>query len=275
MGEDQLIKTTDLLLLAARNDVDTSHVEVYVYEERAEDEEANLYVHHDIMLAESSLCLAWIEINPKGANVHPSHIALGSLDPLIKVWDLNVMNPSEPVAILGRCDNHYDRMKSTKKFSCASAKFTNKTHNTRSHVDSVISLSWNKTYRNVLASGSADNTVKIWDLVREECVRTLVDHKGKVQAVEWNRQAASVILTGSDDRSVSVLDTRSPNVAATLWGTNTEVEGVAWHQHDPTTFIVSTEDGILTALDARKTTFSKPLFRLRAHDKATCSMSFN
>ena len=39
------------MLLAARTEDDVSHLEVWVYEEaRGEDGEANLFVHHDVLL---------------------------------------------------------------------------------------------------------------------------------------------------------------------------------------------------------------------------------
>lgn len=41
----------DLVLLAARTEDDVSHLEVWVYEEASDaDGEANLYVHHDLLL---------------------------------------------------------------------------------------------------------------------------------------------------------------------------------------------------------------------------------
>jgi hypothetical protein len=40
----------DLVVLAARTEDDVSHLEVCVYEEATEQDEANLFVHHDLLL---------------------------------------------------------------------------------------------------------------------------------------------------------------------------------------------------------------------------------
>ena len=62
----------------------------------------------------------------------------------------------------------------------------------------------------MLASGSVDSTVKVWDISKETCVHTAGHHSGPVKKVEWNSIDKSVMLAASEDRKISVLDSRFP-----------------------------------------------------------------
>jgi periodic tryptophan protein 1 len=55
--EEMRIEETDNLLLACKTEDDISHLEVYLYEEQ----EDNLYVHHDILLPSFPLCVEWLD----------------------------------------------------------------------------------------------------------------------------------------------------------------------------------------------------------------------
>lgn len=69
-------------------------------------------------------------------------------------------------------------------------------------------------------------------------------------------------------------DTRSPT-SHLAWSVSADVEALTWDPSNPTHFLVSSEDGIVAAFDARSGANSAALYRLSAHDKPACCLSFN
>ncbi len=92
--------------------------------------------------------------------------------------------------------------------------------------------------RHILASCSADKTIKAWDINKGECINTLTHHTDKVQGIRWHPTESTILLSGSFDKSVAVLDGRYPQ-AVTRWSTQAEVESIQWNTHNPQTFAVS------------------------------------
>jgi periodic tryptophan protein 1 len=56
----------------------------------------------------------------------------------------------------------------------------------------------------MLASASADTTVKLWDLSRAACLRSFAHHADKVQSAVWNPAESTVLLTGAFDKTAKV-----------------------------------------------------------------------
>lgn len=245
---------TDNILVAAKTEDEISQLEIYVYDETQE----NLYVHHDLMLPNFPLCLEWLDFPPASSSVATdgaakfgNYVAVGTLDPEIEIWSLDVIESMYPDMVLGRPDKtaaHVPVPAGTgkKKRKKVKARPTSHAH----HVDAVLCLSWNKTHRQMLASASADRTVKLWDLSRAPAadadgdgesaaaIRSFSVHKDKVQAVQWNEKEPTVLLSGSYDRTVRVFDSRAPDTGVGVM-LGADVEALRWDPWEPHSFYVS------------------------------------
>jgi periodic tryptophan protein 1 len=128
---------------------------------------------------------------------------VGTFEPAIEIWNLDVMDPLEPSAVLG---GYAETSKPKKK--------KNPAMKPGSHTASVLGLSWNRVYRPALASASADCTVKIWDITTQTCSHTFTQHTDKVQTVQWHQQQAWLLASGSFDHTACLFDCRSASVSA-------------------------------------------------------------
>ncbi|ORY80788.1 WD40-repeat-containing domain protein [Protomyces lactucae-debilis] len=255
--EDLQILPTDNIILAAKTEDDVSHLEVYVYE----DDSSNLYVHHDILLPSFPLCLEWINYaNPEqGGN----RVAIGTFEPDIEIWDLDVLDSLYPVQILGAGSNPTQKRRKKK--------------NDRHHVDAVLALSANPNARNLLLSASADETLKLWDLASGTCAKSYSHHTDKVSAVCWNPIEATVLASGGYDHRTILSDARMPEQITASWDVGSDVEGLAWDPHQSHLLYTATDAGMLICHDTRqvKKSAKASLWRIQAHDGPLSAFTVN
>ena len=277
--EELQVLKTDNMVLAARVEDEVAHLEVYVYEDEAD----NLYVHHDIMLPAIPLCVEWLDIpvgkTGEGESVDQStkanYVAVGTLEPDIEIWDLDTVDCMYPNAILGQGGLEEPKVEVEKKKKRKKTKKANDQY----HVDAVLSLAANKNHRTLLASASADKTVKLWDLNTTKCAKSYSHHTDKVCSIEWSPKDTTVLLSGSYDRTVVAADMRAPDVKVPRWGVESDVECVRWNSHDPNFFFITTESGMLHYHDIRQAptspAASKPVWKLQAHDESVSAFAIN
>lgn len=232
--EELQILASDNLLLAGRIEDEVAHLEVYVYEDEAD----NLYVHHDIMLPAIPLAVEWLDL-PVGkpaieGDAKGNVVAIGTMEPDIELWDLDTVDGMYPNAILGQGAEDSTKSEKPKK----KKKRKSKKPNDDFHVDAVLSLAANRQHRNLLASSSADKTVKLWDLNTTKCAKSYSYHTDKVCSIAWHPAESTVLLSGSYDRTVVAGDMRAPDAKTPRWGVESDVETVKWDPHDSNYFYV-------------------------------------
>jgi len=270
-AEDVKIRSTDSIVVVAKTEEEFASLEVHVYEQ----DTGNLFVHHDIPLPAFPLCLSHGDISPSGQA--GNFCAVGTFGPGIEIWNLDVLNALEPSCVLGGEDTtmadeimRHNMMNS--KMMNQQAQNNNlhpsqggSTLKPGSHTDAVMTLSWNKVHRQVIASGSADCTVKLWDVTlantSKACAATLTHHKDKVQSVLWHPQEGTLLATGSYDRTVALVDARATENVKTVKIPG-DCEALAWDPHNTHCLTAASEDGTVTCWDVRNFSSKKPLWSM-------------
>jgi periodic tryptophan protein 1 len=262
--EDFVIRSTDLVMLTAVTEEDQlSHLDVVVVPEAMSmytksNDEATLrggvseaYVHHDYLLPAFPLTVQWLGVPSADTETGLVNLAaVGSFEPTIELWDLDVVDSPAPAYVLN------------------------------GHTAAVISLHAHPSpqLRNLLASGSADGSVRLWDITRAHsnaspstqsetqpsaaCVQHLTVHgSDKVQAVRWHPSDPSVLCSASIGAShcAVVADVRQPDQAL-RYPLTSDAENLMWL--DNQRLLISTEDGEVICFDV---VAGKPLWRLDAH----------
>ena len=233
--EDYKFKDSDFVLLVAQNqgaegddseEPDDHTLEVQVYDS----EEQNIFVHHDFPLPEMAIALQWIPMVPE--QERGSFLAIGTLQPEVELWNLDVVDILEPAAILP------------------------------GHTGPVTALSWVSLNEKFLLSSSADCTVRMWDISSGQLALTKTQHTREVQSVAWNRSKAHVAASAGSDRVVWVFDVRSsePGLKQTCCD---ELELIKWNPHNSAIITTVLDSGLVQFYDIRK--LGSPLVEFSPH----------
>ncbi|XP_058834035.1 periodic tryptophan protein 1 homolog [Topomyia yanbarensis] len=243
-AEDEVIKPSDNLILVGHVQNDSASMEVYIFN----DEEGSLYVHHDFLLPSPPLCIEWLSFDP-GSDKSGNICAIGCMDPVITLWDLDIQDSLEPVCKLG---SKGSRKKNKPKLG---------------HRDAVLDLSWNRHLEHILASGSVDQSVILWDIENGTPHTTIRRFDEKVQTLSFHPTKPEALLVGSCDGVVKVFDCRSTTDESSSfksWDLGGEIERVCWSHHNEHHFVASTNQGRVHYVDVRT---DHPLWSKELHEK--------
>lgn len=252
-AENDVIMPEDNIIALGKVDGSFCNLEFYCYNEKTD----NMYCHHDILLPSFPLAITWINYDP-GENAPGNLVALGTMEPDIEIWDVDIMDSVAPVFVL----------KGTHKTKGSKKKKTSET----GHTDAVLDLDWNSLKGNILASASADNTIGLWDLTTGSIASFIRYHEEKVQTLSWHPFEAQFLASGGYDCMAKIYDCRAPDDSHKSWKLSGEIERVIWNRHDPFYILASTDTGNIHYIDIRS---DNVVFEWSAHKKAVSGLSLS
>ncbi len=142
------------------------------------------------------------------------------------------------------------------------------------HTNTANTLDF-KPGSSMLASGSNDDTIRLWDLTwnawRNRPVRTLRGHKNDVETVAWSPDG-TMLASGSKDRTVRLWNPNNGNNTAVLRGHEKTVKAVAWSP-DGTLLASGSSDGTIHIWDPANT--DSPLYSLKQHTGSVNALAFH
>ena len=139
-------------------------------------------------------------------------LASGSGDQTIRLWN----------AATGQCTHVLD----------AKALETNRfeTKSLETDRNPLWTIVWGVAWSpdgHTLASGSGDQTVRLWDPSTGQCIKTFAGHRNWIWAVAWSPDG-QWLASGSDDRTVRLWDVQQGKPLAVLAGHVNFVRTLAW-----------------------------------------------
>ncbi|CAN1353072.1 Uncharacterized WD repeat-containing protein C17D11.16 [Linum perenne] len=182
--EDLAIKADDAVIVCARNEDELSHLEVWICEDSGDDG-LNMYIHHDVILSAFPLCVAWLDCPLKGGE-KGNFIAVGSMEPAIEIWDLDIIDEVQPSAVLGGVAE-----------------------------EKVQAVAWNHHEAQILLSGSFDRSVIMKDGRNTTSPGIRWSVAADVESLAWDPHSSHSFVVSLEDGTVQGFDIRTATSGAT------------------------------------------------------------
>ncbi|XP_038065030.1 transducin beta-like protein 3 [Patiria miniata] len=124
------------------------------------------------------------------------------------------------------------------------------------HIGPVVSMTFDPT-STLLATGSSDGTIKLWDIVRQYCTHNLKGSQGVVSVVEFHPESEKLLLfSAADDCKIRVWDLKTSRCKAVLESHYSGVTSFAFTE-DGQTMYSAGRDNIVTVWDLDSYTVRK------------------
>jgi WD40 repeat protein/tetratricopeptide (TPR) repeat protein len=123
-----------------------------------------------------------------------------------------------------------DRAERQTKDALAQALSNVRERNTlQGHEGYVLSVSFSPTDGKILASGSSDKTIKLWNLETGENILTRGGHERQVNSVSFHPTNSKILASGSSDNTIKLWNLETGKEIRTLKGHTNYVNSVSFH----------------------------------------------
>lgn len=144
----------------------------------------------------------------------------------------------------------------------------------KGHKKAVLDIAFCPHNDNLIASGSEDCTVKVWeipdggltqDLSEEDCVADLVKHRDRVGSISWHPSAYGVLMSTGPDRRVIVWNVVTSEILTELDIHPDAIFSAVWN-YDGSKIMTTCKDKMLRVYDPRS---GQKLIEGKTHNQAT------
>ena len=111
----------------------------------------------------------------------------------------------------------------------------------KKHSKRVFNIVWHPHSENILASGSNDKTIKVWNIT-DNSIITLEGHTNFVRGIVWSYEIPWFLASGSWDAQIRIWDTRIGAWIAVLEDHHADIYGLDTHPDRPFVFASCSRD---------------------------------
>ncbi|KAK2963213.1 putative WD repeat protein 17 [Blattamonas nauphoetae] len=160
-------------------------------------------------------------------------------------------NPFDTTMLASGCHDNHVRI-FTITFD-ADGEVTDSKHRLtlKSHQARVYNVAFSPLVPGLLASGSDDQTIKVWDVpncvpsskgTNEQNHITLYGHEKNVRALRWSPEFPHILFSGSWDSTIRVWNVKQGSCISVVRDHHADVYGLAVHPLRPFTFVSCSRD---------------------------------
>ena len=109
------------------------------------------------------------------------------------------------------------------------------------HTARVFNIVWHPHFEYILASGSDDKTLRVWD-IKNSGTKELKGHSHNVRGISWNYEIPWLLLSGAWDMTIRVWDVRTTVCIQVIYDHHADIYGLSSHSQRPFVYCTCSRD---------------------------------